>query len=372
MYEHVTQFIDSIEEMGFEQAGKLAGGLTHALYLPEIVDVGYRGTLDNYGLEGARPWVANIEALDLPAVVALLTWVHRADHFCEGAMASNLKNGFVYRILLRLRELESGTASPSVLGFWRADEQLGCCSNWYQASFDFGGVRFPTCEHWMMWQKAVVMDDESMAARILDASSPKEAKDFGASVSPYDNWLWDKVREQLVYYGVREKFLQNGLARNLLLSTGSAILAEASPYDGIWGIGMSANDPDFNTPSKWKGSNLLGRVCMRVRSDLRNGLLEARPGPDGFARAALDSGIGRMTLLQLTRHPAARTAVITYARIARHLRGTNETIDHLLEREGIPLAKVDGLVRNGRSTLVLTGWDELLNELGIQLALGKL
>lgn len=269
MYEHVTKYIDEIERIGFDRAGSLDTELTEAMYRPEITDKSYRDTLDSYGLEGARPWGADVESLDLKATLALLTWVHRSDHFCDGDMARNLENGFVYRILLRLRELDGGAARPSQLGFWKEDEHLGCCSNWHPTGFDYRGTHFPTGEHWMMWQKARLMGDREKASQILAAPTPRRAKELGGEVAPYDDALWDAVREQMVYYGVREKFLANDLERNLLLSTGSALLAEASPYDRVWGVGVTEDDPRFANPVKWEGENLLGRACMRARADIR-------------------------------------------------------------------------------------------------------
>ncbi len=106
-----------------------------------------------------------------------------------------------------------------VLGFWSADDVLGFCSNWHEAGFELLGMRFPTAEHWIMWQKARVMGDWESAEAILAAPTPKSAKELGRLVSPYDGPLWRDVREQLAYVGVREKFLQNPDIADTLLAT---------------------------------------------------------------------------------------------------------------------------------------------------------
>ncbi len=62
--------------------------------------------------------------------------------------------------------------------------------------------------------------------------------------------------------------VQNPSLKNLLLSTGDKILAEACPYDKIWGIGLDANHPDSTDQSKWKGDNLLGKILMQIREEL--------------------------------------------------------------------------------------------------------
>ena len=60
--------------------------------------------------------------------------------------------------------------------------------------------------------------------------------------------------------------------QKILLDTGNKIIAEASPYDKIWGVGMAATNPNIKNPAKWNGLNLLGQVLMNVREDLVKGL----------------------------------------------------------------------------------------------------
>lgn len=47
---------------------------------------------------------------------------------------------------------------------------------------------------------------------------------------------------------------------------------EANPKDSIWSCGLAANDPDIFDQSKWKGQNLLGKILMQIREELRNDL----------------------------------------------------------------------------------------------------
>lgn len=65
------------------------------------------------------------------------------------------------------------------------------------------------------------------------------------------------------------KFSQNRDLREFLLSTGDSVLVEASPYDAIWGIRLSANSLEAQDPMKWRGQNLLGFALMEVRDELR-------------------------------------------------------------------------------------------------------
>jgi len=49
------------------------------------------------------------------------------------------------------------------------------------------------------------------------------------------------------------------------------VLAEASPFDTKWGIGLSADDPRARRRRQWQGRNLLGEVLMEVRDILADG-----------------------------------------------------------------------------------------------------
>ena len=274
--------------------------------------------------------------------------------------------------------MERQNTETNLIGFWRESDPLGCCSNWYPAGFRFAGEGFATSEHWMMWQKARAMGDWNMVDKILDAPTPRRAKELGAQVAPYDGALWDDVREELVYYGVREKFLQNPELADLLLSTGSALLAEASPHDRVWGVGLTADDPLFGDVAAWKGSNLLGRVCMRVRSDLR----QLGMPWDAVSGATMDavphmlySQVGGMSLLELSRVPAARSAVLCYARIAQH-RDLDlwPTVGEFLATAGRSsvLEIIEAMDPNMGGGLTCVGWDELVCQLAFLYATGKL
>ena len=272
--------------------------------------------------------------------------------------------------------------TPNIIGFWSAGDAFGEFSNWYPAGFEFLGTQFATSEHWMMWQKARVMRDYDAADKIIEAPTPGDAKALGRQVTPFDGPLWDAISEELVYYGVREKFLQNPRLRNLLFSTGSAVLAEAAPGDKTWGIGITVDHPDFRNIAAWKGSNLQGRVCMRVRSDLREASLADIPLGElanrSWENAAqlLRTPIGGMSLLELSRVPAARPAVLCYARIAqRHLMDPKIYNAEAFLRSvgGSTVAGIDNMMRaNMGEGLTIIGWNELVCQLAFLHAIGRI
>ena len=121
----------------------------------------------------------------------------------------------------------------------------------------------------MMLGKARLFQDKVAAEKILASDDPRKIKKLGRSVQNFDDKLWDSVKYPLVLTGNYNKFVQNPQLRNFLLSTGKSILVEASPYDRVWGIGLSADDPRAKDPRQWLGRNLLGFALMEVRDEIR-------------------------------------------------------------------------------------------------------
>jgi hypothetical protein len=144
----------------------------------------------------------------------------------------------------------------------------GCLSQWWPAPFTVDGVRFATAEHYMMWRKAVLFGDEAMAERILAARHPRAAKGLGGRVAGFDQPAWDEHRRPIVVAGNTAKFGQHPALRAYLLGTRRRVLVEASPFDRVWGIGLTHDDPAAADPGRWRGLNLLGFALMQVRTTL--------------------------------------------------------------------------------------------------------
>ncbi|HEY0255035.1 MAG TPA: NADAR family protein, partial [Kofleriaceae bacterium] len=141
-------------------------------------------------------------------------------------------------------------------------------SQWYPCAFTVEGVRFNCAEQYMMYGKAKLFGDEEMLNRILAATHPKQHKALGRKVKGFDDKRWTANRETIVAAGSRAKFTQNEELKRVLLATKNTELVEASPYDKIWGIGLSAEDPKAQDPRKWRGQNLLGKILTQLRDEL--------------------------------------------------------------------------------------------------------
>lgn len=173
-----------------------------------------------------------------------------------------------------LIRLERRGELPELLLFWghrpprRGGVGKGCLSQWYPAPFTVGGVRYPTAEHFMMAGKARLFGDGEAERAVLARDDPESAKAAGRTVRGFDEDVWAGHRYELVVTANRAKFGAHPELRRFLRGTVDRVLVEASPYDTVWGIGLSAERPEAARPSQWRGLNLLGFALMDVRDAL--------------------------------------------------------------------------------------------------------
>ena len=151
--------------------------------------------------------------------------------------------------------------------FWQDQSPF---SNFHPSPFRVDNNQFSCNEQFMMYSKAKLFGDDEAAEKILAETKPKSMKALGRKVKNFDNDVWIQNRERIVKQGLREKFGQNAHLMDELMRTGDTELAEASPFDRIWGIGMAATNPAAQDKSQWKGLNLLGKLLTEVRDELRN------------------------------------------------------------------------------------------------------
>jgi hypothetical protein len=144
----------------------------------------------------------------------------------------------------------------------------GCLSQWWPAPFVVEGRTFATAEHYMMWRKAMLFDDQASAQQVLRAAHPREAKEIGRGVAGFDQARWEAGRYEIVLTGSIAKFAQHPDLRRFLLNTGDRVFVEASPLDRVWGIGLTADDPRAEQPEQWRGLNLLGFGLTEARTIL--------------------------------------------------------------------------------------------------------
>jgi len=169
--------------------------------------------------------------------------------------------------------LLNGNADAEYVFFWHSGDithEPACCfSQWQYSEFETDDGRFTCTEQYMMAQKAEVFEDAETEEKIMNTTSPREMKLLGKQVKNFSQGKWDRLKYSIVLNGNYHKFAQNDDMRNILLSTGNKIIAEASPLDVIWGTGYAKSHEHAASPEKWRGQNLLGFVLMEVRDELR-------------------------------------------------------------------------------------------------------
>ena len=154
--------------------------------------------------------------------------------------------------------------------FWRVDEEpYGCFSQWFWCKFFHNDIEYNCAEQWMMASKARLFNDQETLAKIMATDDPRTQKKLGRAVKNFDEAEWNKVAKTCVHFGNRYKFEQNPKLKEILLATAGTTLVEASPYDAIWGIGLTADDPRALTRETWLGTNWLGEVLTNLREHLK-------------------------------------------------------------------------------------------------------
>jgi ribA/ribD-fused uncharacterized protein len=127
----------------------------------------------------------------------------------------------------------------------------------------------------MMYSKAILFKDADAAYRIMATDIPAEQKSLGRQVENFDVETWNGAvgpmlpkAWSVVRKGSWNKFSQNPGLLKVLADTAGTTLVEASPYDKIWGIGLSEWDSARLIRENWLGTNWLGEFLTNVRLDL--------------------------------------------------------------------------------------------------------
>ena len=142
--------------------------------------------------------------------------------------------------------------------FYSTREQpYGCFSNFSPHAFELDGKWWPTSEHYFQAQKFAGTEHEEAVRR---AASPMIAARMGRARNRPLRREWDRVKDDVMRRGVLRKFEAHAELRAILLGTGDEEIVEAAPRDYYWGCGADGS-----------GKNMLGRILMELRAELRDG-----------------------------------------------------------------------------------------------------
>lgn len=130
-------------------------------------------------------------------------------------------------------------------------------SNFSAFTLQWKGQRFDTSEAAYHWEKFAITAPV-IATEIQQAISAHEAFKIAEVNKACRRPDWDNVKVTVMRDILRAKVQQHEYVRRKLLATGDRELVEDSWRDNYWGWG----------PNK-DGHNMLGKLWMEVRSELR-------------------------------------------------------------------------------------------------------
>jgi ribA/ribD-fused uncharacterized protein len=143
-------------------------------------------------------------------------------------------------------------------------------SNHYECDFEIDGVEYRSTEQYLFAERAKVKDKMEIMEKIMRNRSARIAKQLGEQEVPWEESVeeWRDFAGKKLTVANRAKYTQNDELRQLLFKTAPKVLAEASPSDTYWGVGLRKNDPQIHKASLWKGENAMGKILMNIRDEL--------------------------------------------------------------------------------------------------------
>lgn len=145
---------------------------------------------------------------------------------------------------------------PETINFYSTKGQYGCFSNFSRHSIKLNGHVWKTSEHYFQAQKFAGTKYET---KVRNAASARESATLGRDRSFPLRTDWEQIKDDVMREAVRAKFTQNENLREILLSTGDAILVEHTENDNYWGDGGNGS-----------GKNMLGKILMEIREELKS------------------------------------------------------------------------------------------------------
>lgn len=152
-----------------------------------------------------------------------------------------------------------GLDTPERVCFYEQDFYV--LSNFSSFAVEWAGEVFPTSEHLYHWLRFVMSSHpmgEQGAKAIFNARSAHDAFKLAQMQKAWQAPDWNERKVGFMKRIIRAKADQHEYVRRKLLATGDRELVENSWRDDYWGWG----------PNK-DGKNMLGRLWMEVRAELR-------------------------------------------------------------------------------------------------------
>ncbi|HTK34596.1 MAG TPA: NADAR family protein [Caulobacteraceae bacterium] len=134
-------------------------------------------------------------------------------------------------------------------------------SNFSSFEVVWSGLTFKTSEHLYHWLRFILSEEpdaHQIAGAVKEARSAHDAFKIAQEHKSLQVANWDKTKVGRMRAVLQEKANQHEYVRRKLLATGERELIEDSWRDDFWGWGPNRD-----------GQNMLGKLWMEVRSELR-------------------------------------------------------------------------------------------------------
>lgn len=149
-----------------------------------------------------------------------------------------------------------GDEMTEAIKFYSTKGPHGYFSNFARYQIKYKDDVWETSEHAFQAQK---FDSSTHHySDVRKAKGPMEAAKIGRDRSRPLRKDWESVKDKEMLEVLRAKFAQHEVLKKNLLATGDAELIEHTENDSYWGDGGNG-----------KGKNMLGKLLMQVREELR-------------------------------------------------------------------------------------------------------
>ena len=159
--------------------------------------------------------------------------------------------------------------------FWQGWDPL---SNFYACNVNIYEHVFTSSEHAYQYRKMIHIGNQKLADAVLQAKSPRDAKNIAHKVPADQLKDWDSIKCNVMREVLCAKMKSCKKYLNALFDSGSNCLIEGT-MDMFWGCGQNAHIAATTDPYYLLGKNWLGTIHM----DLRQYVLRNEFPPDGPA-----------------------------------------------------------------------------------------
>ena len=157
---------------------------------------------------------------------------------------------------------------------YRAEQNIRAISdpadplcNFYICDFMHREHRFISSEHAYQYEKCINVENEAAAKAVLEAPSPRAAKDIASTIPQSDLKEWHEIKDVVMYNILVSKAKCVPVFKHALMDSGTSYLVEATS-DLFWGCGLNAELATTTHFKYYLGYNVLGYVLSKVRTSL--------------------------------------------------------------------------------------------------------